>query len=172
MAATWRGNRRLFADPVIRTVLIMQWVPNGLVGAEVLAVPYAGDQAGLLFTAAAIGMMGGDFVVGRFVPADRRVRLVVPLYLLLAVPYLAFQPAGLRRNSNLDHVCGSVPAEPGHDAFGHGDGLAVVGWVAASWVAGGESDHVVGPCGLTFRRKRPCRRSSHPLCVCAGGRPF
>jgi MFS family permease len=89
--ATWRGNRRLLADPLIRTILITQWVPNGLVvGAEAMAVPYAGHKAGLMFTGAAIGMMSGDLVVGRFVPARYRERLVVPLYALLTVPYLAF----------------------------------------------------------------------------------
>ena len=90
-AATWRGNRALFADRVTRGLLLAQWLPGCLiVGAEALYVPYAGSGAGVLFTAAAAGMLTGDLVVGRCVPAALRGRLVVPLFALLAAPYLAF----------------------------------------------------------------------------------
>lgn len=88
---TAEGNRRLWQDRGIRTLLIAQCVPNGLVvGAEALYVPYAGDNAGALFVAAAGGMLAGDVIVGRWVPARLRYRLVTPLQVLLAVPYLAF----------------------------------------------------------------------------------
>ena len=36
------------------------------VGCEALFVPYAGDRAGFLYAAAALGMLAGDVVVGRF----------------------------------------------------------------------------------------------------------
>ncbi|HUR06274.1 MAG TPA: MFS transporter, partial [Nonomuraea sp.] len=47
-------------------------------------------QAGLLFACAALGMLAGDVVTGRFVPPLWRERLRVPLCLLLAMPYVIF----------------------------------------------------------------------------------
>ncbi|WP_203783961.1 MFS transporter [Asanoa ferruginea] len=91
VAATWRGNRALFADPSIRAVLLAAWVPNGLiVGAEAMYVPYAGDLAAVLFVAGAAGMLTGDLIVGRFVPPVLLDRFITPLQTLLAVPYLLF----------------------------------------------------------------------------------
>lgn len=90
-AATWRGNRRLWSSVPRRYVYLALWVPNGLiVGCEALFVPYAPAHAGGLFALAALGMLVGDLVVGRFVPARWRERLAAPLRLLLAVPYLVF----------------------------------------------------------------------------------
>lgn len=91
LAATWRGNRTLFGDRAIRALLLAQWLPCGLiVGAEALYVPYAGHNAGILFTAAAVGMLTGDLVIGRWVSAALRRRLILRLYMLLAAPYLTF----------------------------------------------------------------------------------
>lgn len=91
IAATWCGNRALFGDRAIRGLLLAQWLPCGLiVGAEALYVPYAGPDAGVLFTAAAAGMLAGDLVIGRWASPALRGRLVLPLCVLLAVPYLAF----------------------------------------------------------------------------------
>jgi predicted MFS family arabinose efflux permease len=91
VAATWRGNRALFADPPIRALLLASWVPNGLiVGAEAMYVPYAGDRAAVLFVAGAAGMLIGDVVAGRFLPRAVLDRLINPLQTLLAVPYLLF----------------------------------------------------------------------------------
>ncbi|MBM0237348.1 class I SAM-dependent methyltransferase, partial [Micromonospora sp. ATA32] len=60
---------------------------------------------------------------------------VVCLYALIHMP--------LRRNSDLGHVCGSVPAEPGHDGFpGVVTGLPRVAG-CGKLGAGGKSDHVV-----------------------------
>jgi predicted MFS family arabinose efflux permease len=68
-------------------------VPNGLiVGCESIYVPYAPEHAGLLFAFAALGMLAGDTVTGRFVPGRWRERLGAPLRLLLAAPYLVFLP--------------------------------------------------------------------------------
>jgi hypothetical protein len=97
-------NRRLLRSPVTRPIYIALWVPNGLVvGCESLFVPYGhsvsaghggsvghGAVAGWLFAATAAGMMAGDLLVGRFVPPGWRDRLIEPLRLLLAVPYLFF----------------------------------------------------------------------------------
>ncbi|MGK5742479.1 MFS transporter [Micromonospora sp. URMC 103] len=88
---TLRVNRQLWAHPGRRSLLLNLWVPNGLiVGCEALFVPYAGERAGFLLAAAALGMLVGDVVVGRFLTPARRERWVHPLRLLLAVPYLAF----------------------------------------------------------------------------------
>jgi hypothetical protein len=90
-------NRALFRSSVTRPLYLALWVPNGLiVGCESLFVPYGhsgaghGAAAGWLFAATAAGMMIGDVVVGRFVSPSWRDRLIEPLRLLLAVPYLFF----------------------------------------------------------------------------------
>jgi hypothetical protein len=91
-------NRRLLCSPVTRPLYLALWVPNGLVvGCESLFVPYGsaasaghGSLAGWLFASTAAGAMAGDLVVGRFVPPGRRDRIIEPLRLLLAAPYLLF----------------------------------------------------------------------------------
>jgi predicted MFS family arabinose efflux permease len=88
---TWRVNARLWALPARRYVYLALWVPNGLVvGCEALFIPYAPESAGVLFVAGALGMLAGDTVTGRFVPARWRTRLVTPLRLLLGAPFLLF----------------------------------------------------------------------------------
>lgn len=84
-------NRQLLWSPVLRPVLLALWLPNGLiVGCEAMFVPFAGRQAGYLFCATAAGMLLGDVIVGRFVDQRAGDRLIGPLYLLLAAPYLVF----------------------------------------------------------------------------------
>ncbi|MEV0200194.1 MFS transporter [Nonomuraea sp. NPDC050691] len=91
VAATWRINVRLWSSAPRRYVFLALWVPNGLiVGCEALFVPYAPGHAALLFALAAAGMLAGDVLVGRFVPARWRERLAAPLRFLLAAPYLIF----------------------------------------------------------------------------------
>lgn len=91
VAATWRTNARLWSSAPRRYVYLALWVPNGLiVGCESLFVPYAPSNAGLLFAFAAFGMLIGDTLTGRFVPARWRARLDAPMRLLLAAPYLIF----------------------------------------------------------------------------------
>ena len=69
---TLRVNRELWTDPGRRSLLLTLWLPGGLVvGCEALFVPYAGDRAGFLYAAAALGMLAGDIVVGDSVPAWR-----------------------------------------------------------------------------------------------------
>jgi predicted MFS family arabinose efflux permease len=88
---TWRDNARLWSSKPRRTVYLALWVPNGLiVGCESLYIPYAPRHSGLLFAVAALGMLAGDTLTGRFVPPRWRNRLSVPLSLLLAAPYLIF----------------------------------------------------------------------------------
>ncbi|MDX6331487.1 MAG: hypothetical protein QOI83_3870, partial [Streptomycetaceae bacterium] len=88
---TWRTNARLWSSKPRRYVYLALWVPNGLiVGCESLFVPYAPQHAGLLLACAALGMLVGDTLTGRFVPKRWRERLGAPLRLLLAAPYLVF----------------------------------------------------------------------------------
>jgi predicted MFS family arabinose efflux permease len=89
---TRETNRALLGSPVTRPLYLAMWVPNGLiVGCEALFVPYAGQAgAGYLFAASAAGMLLGDVAVGRFVPPRHRDRIIEPLRLLLALPYLGF----------------------------------------------------------------------------------
>jgi len=93
---TWRVNRHLLADRRVRGLLLAQWLPGALmVGAEGAIVPYASalgapSAAGVLLMAAAIGMLSGDLVVGRFVRPDRREALTPWLAALLGVPLLGF----------------------------------------------------------------------------------
>lgn len=90
-AQTWRVNRMLWRTPGVAAVYLALWVPNGLVvGAEALFIPYAGDRAGLLFMAGALGMLAGDALAGRWLTGELRRALITPARLLLAAPYLLF----------------------------------------------------------------------------------
>lgn len=91
ITATWRGNTRLWSSVPRRYVYLALWVPNGLiVGCESLFVSYAPHDAWLLFTFAALGMLAGDTLTGRFLTDHWRDRLAAPLRLLLGVPFLIF----------------------------------------------------------------------------------
>jgi predicted MFS family arabinose efflux permease len=91
LVITWRINRELLSTRARRAVYLSMWVPNGLVvGCEALFVPYAPHAAAVLFVAAALGMLLGDMAVGRFLTPAARRRSVMPLRLLLAVPFLLF----------------------------------------------------------------------------------
>lgn len=88
---TWRDNALLWSARPRRYVFLASCLPNGLVvGCESLFVPYAPRHAGLLLAFGALGMLTGDVLLGRFVPRRWRTRLVVPLLLLLAAPFLIF----------------------------------------------------------------------------------
>lgn len=88
---TWRTNALLWSSGPRRYVYLALWVPNGLiVGCESLYVSYAPRHAGLLFVCAALGMLAGDTITGRFIPPRWRERLSAPLRFLLAAPYLVF----------------------------------------------------------------------------------
>ena len=91
IGTTWRNNAWLWSSAPRRYVYLALWVPNGLiVGCESLFVSYAPRHAGLLFALAALGMLAGDTLAGRFIPHQWRERLGFPLRLLLAAPYLIF----------------------------------------------------------------------------------
>ncbi|WP_198171275.1 MFS transporter [Actinoplanes awajinensis] len=91
VAATWRVNVELLRSPERRYLYLEAWIPGGLaVGNEALFVPYRPAGASVLFIAGAAGMLAGDATVGRWVLARWRARLLMPLQLLLGVPYLLF----------------------------------------------------------------------------------
>ena len=84
-------NRALLGSRLVRPVLIAGCVPNGLVvGCESLFIPFGGHDAGYLMAATAAGMLAGDVLVGRVLPAQARTWLIEPLRFLLAAPYVAF----------------------------------------------------------------------------------
>ncbi|MFB9443640.1 MFS transporter [Dactylosporangium vinaceum] len=148
--ATWRGNRALLGDPARRAVYIGLWVPNGLiVGCEALFVPYSPHAAAALFVAAALGMLAGDALAGRVLPARWRRPLTSPVQLLLAVPYLAFAlhpplwaAAGLAAVASVGY-CGSLllqdrlveltpPELRGHSLGLHSSGMFTMQAVGAT----------------------------------------
>lgn len=92
MSRTHMVNRALLGSPVTRPLYLAMWVPNGLiVGCEALFVPFGGKSAaGYLFAATAAGMLLGDITMGRLVPPAWRDKLIGPMRLLLALPYLGF----------------------------------------------------------------------------------
>ncbi|MFI0445792.1 MFS transporter [Actinomadura sp. 6N118] len=91
IAQTWRTNVLLWSSVPRRYVYLANWLPNGLiVGCEALFIPYAPHNAGLLLSVAAVGMLIGDVMTGRFVSRKWRVRLGPYLLLLLGAPYLVF----------------------------------------------------------------------------------
>jgi hypothetical protein len=156
---------RLMASCRARILLLAQWLPNGLiVGAEALYVPYAGRNAGILFTAAAAGMLAGDTVIGRWTTARQRTRLTFPHYALLAGPYLAFlgRPGTIEAAAVVtaasfgDAACLGLQerflqAVPGQIS-GHALGFAGAGMMTAQAMA--------IACNRSARR-RPSRRSRH-----------
>ena len=84
-------NRELLGSPLLRPVFLAGCVPNGLVvGCESLFVPFGGHAAGYLLAVTAAGMLCGDVLVGRVLPAAARTWLVEPLRFLLAAPYVLF----------------------------------------------------------------------------------
>lgn len=91
VARTHEINARLLGSPRIRAILLMAWVPNGIiVGCEAVYIPYAHADAGYLFSTTAAGMLLGDVVIGRFVSETTRQHLLLPLRMLLAAPFLVF----------------------------------------------------------------------------------
>lgn len=90
-ARTRAVNAWAFRTPKVRTLLLMLWIPNGIVvGGESLFIPYAGENAGYLLSAGAAGMLLGDLAVGRLLSKRIRHLINIPQRLLLAAPYLLF----------------------------------------------------------------------------------
>ncbi|MDG4824779.1 MFS transporter [Asanoa sp. WMMD1127] len=94
---SWSTNATLLADPWVRRLLLLQWLPSAfVVGAEALMVAYASTRGfpagavGLLMAGSPLGMLVGHLVIGRLVSPEARTRLVAPLVLLLGLPPVGF----------------------------------------------------------------------------------
>jgi len=155
VSRTREVNRTLLGSPVTRPLYLAMWVPNGLiVGCEALFVPFGGHSgAGYLFAAAAAGMLCGDVAMGRFVPPERRDKLIEPMRFLLALPYLgfAFSPdlgvalaltfiasAGYSASLPLqERMIGATGAERRGQAFGLYSSGLMVGQAVGAAIGGG-----------------------------------
>ncbi|MCO8274861.1 MFS transporter [Actinoplanes sp. TRM 88003] len=92
---SWSGTVLLFSDPTIRRLLLAQWLPSALVaGAEALLVAYGAARgfpsgaAALLMAAPAVGMLAGNFVIGRFLRPSLRERFSSAFVLVLGAPLI------------------------------------------------------------------------------------
>jgi len=104
IGGTWRAYREIFAVPLLRSLLLLWWIPLGLfAGAESLAVAYAGQAGvngavtGVMLAAAPFGGFVGELAVGRGCRPSTRERLVLPLLILMGLGLLplGFQPRPL-----------------------------------------------------------------------------
>ncbi|KJS53272.1 hypothetical protein VM98_26250 [Streptomyces rubellomurinus subsp. indigoferus] len=155
LSTTWAVNRALWADVRVRRLLLALCLPAcWIVGAEATMISYADEigsprAVGALLTAAALGMLIGDTLVGRFATRCRRSRWALPLSVLLGAPYLLFaaQPgiaaaAGLAALASIgfgyslclqESFVDVVPVESRGQAFG----LAASGLMSCQGIAAG-----------------------------------
>lgn len=149
VAESLRRSRDLLSDRRIRTLLFAFWLPVSLLtGAESIAIAYAqsrGYDPGLgtvLLASMPIGMLVGNYVVGRWLPPARRERvavwlaallggalipIAVPVPMWLAFALFAIASAGLAYELGLQRMF--VDALP-DDARGQGFGLLSTGMMA------------------------------------------
>jgi len=92
---SWTGAVAMLGDGTIRRLLLAQWLPSAFVaGAEALFVAYGAGRGfptgagAVLMGAPAVGMLLGNFVVGRFVRPVRRERLVRAFLVILGAPLI------------------------------------------------------------------------------------
>jgi MFS family permease len=97
VGATLSGHAALLADPVVRGLLLAQWLPAWFAtGAEALIVPYTASlgrpaaAAGPLLAAVPAGMLLGEVLIGRFCPPTWRTRLSFPMVTAMGIALLAF----------------------------------------------------------------------------------
>lgn len=90
-----RRNRALLAHPAIRRFLLGFWLPvSFLTGAESLSVAYTASRGydaqlgAWLLATLPVGMLVGNFVVGRMLTPPTRERATFPLVLLVGLPLL------------------------------------------------------------------------------------
>ncbi|MEV4348496.1 MFS transporter [Actinoplanes sp. NPDC049596] len=93
---SWAGTKALLADRTIRRLLLVQWLPSALIaGAEALLVSYGGRRGfpagagAILMGAPAVGMLLGNFAVGRFLRPTLRERFAGALVVVLGAPLIA-----------------------------------------------------------------------------------
>ncbi|GAA0456491.1 hypothetical protein Aca07nite_51940 [Actinoplanes capillaceus] len=92
---SWTGAISMLTDRTIRRLLLAQWLPSAFVaGSEALLVAYAARRGfapgagAILMAAPAVGMLIGNFAVGRLLRPSLRERLSAPLIILLGAPLI------------------------------------------------------------------------------------
>ncbi|MBW6437260.1 MFS transporter [Actinoplanes hulinensis] len=92
---SWTGAISMLTDRTIRRLLLAQWLPSAFVaGSEALLVAYAARRGfapgagAILMAAPAVGMLLGNFAVGRLLRPSVRERLSAPLIILLGAPLI------------------------------------------------------------------------------------
>ncbi|GGN31687.1 putative MFS family arabinose efflux permease [Actinoplanes campanulatus] len=92
---SWTGAISMLTDRTIRRLLLAQWLPSAFVaGSEALLVAYAARRGfapgagAILMAAPAVGMLIGNFAVGRLLRPSVRERLSAPLIILLGAPLI------------------------------------------------------------------------------------
>jgi len=94
------GARTIWRDARLRTLVGLAWLAGFVIVPEGLAVPYAAEigggaaAAGLLLAAHPAGILAGVYLLGRWVPAQVRLRMVGLLAVGAIVPLIgyAFRP--------------------------------------------------------------------------------
>ncbi|GAA0263973.1 MFS transporter [Cryptosporangium japonicum] len=87
-----RGVRLVFGDPRLRRLTFYAWLATFLVVPLGVAAPYASDSGGgartvgLLLASSATGTAVSMIVLSRWVPAERRLRLLEPLAVAAGLP--------------------------------------------------------------------------------------
>ncbi|MEV6841982.1 MFS transporter [Actinoplanes sp. NPDC051411] len=91
------GSIELFGDRTVRRLFLLQWLPPAMcAGAESLLVAYAGSRGyatgtvSALMAAVPVGMVAGNYALGRRAPG-RRLRWVPWLLVVLGLPLIALQ---------------------------------------------------------------------------------
>ncbi|MGV9386869.1 MFS transporter [Nonomuraea sp. NPDC003707] len=145
----WRGFGLVRGDARLRYLFVLYWLYGFFVVPEGLAGPYAAQigagpaAIGLLMAADPVCAAVGAFLITRFVPPQRRQRLMAPLAVATGLPLLGFALApGLPVALVLLGLCGLLssyliliqpafmPSVP-EDQRGQVVGLAVSGLIAA-----------------------------------------
>ncbi|MGF7236442.1 MAG: MFS transporter [Frankia sp.] len=97
LGQSWSGNWHLLTNPVVRVLLLAQWLPLAFIaGAESLVIPYDASRdlptssPGLLLACLPVGMIIGNLAVTRFARPATRERLTTPLMVLCGLPLVAF----------------------------------------------------------------------------------
>ncbi|MBO3743485.1 MFS transporter [Actinoplanes flavus] len=92
---SWTGAISMLTNRTIRRLLLAQWLPSAFVaGSEALLVAYAARRGfapgagAILMAAPAVGMLIGNFAVGRLLRPSVRERLSAPLIILLGTPLI------------------------------------------------------------------------------------
>ncbi|MFG1992894.1 MFS transporter [Actinoplanes sp. NPDC048988] len=93
---SWVGAKAMLSDRTIRRLLLVQWLPSALIaGAEALLVSYGGKRGfppgagAVLMAAPAVGMLLGNFAVGRFLRPSLRERFAGAFVVVLGAPLIA-----------------------------------------------------------------------------------